>query len=68
LLGKSFPHEAEDVYESDQLLQEKVRESYAQWALRNPHDTSLHDCRQEKRALSKKIHHLLSSRNIIPVK
>lgn len=68
LLGKSFPHEAEDVYESDLALQEKVREGYAQWVMCNHEKASLHNCRQEKKMLSKKIQSVLSSKKIIPVR
>jgi len=68
LLGESFPHDAEDVYEADLELQKKVREGYTQWALRNFDTTSLHDCRQEKRVLSKKIQALLKAKNIIPTR
>lgn len=66
LIGKSFPHDAEDVYEADQALQEKVREGYAQWVVNNYDKASLHDCRQEKHVLAKKIQLVLSSKKIIP--
>lgn len=36
LLGKPHPHEAEDVYERDEKLQEAVRRLYAEWVDKNP--------------------------------
>lgn len=65
LLGKAFPHDAEDVYEADASLQEKVREGYAIWAMNNNSICTLMDCRQEKKMLSKKIQAVLVKKNII---
>lgn len=38
LLGKSFQHVAEDVYEADGELQSKVRMLYAEWADKNKNE------------------------------
>lgn len=65
LLGEAFPHAAEDVYEADLELQEKVREGYAIWAMNNSPSCTLMDCRQEKKSLSKKVQAVLVKKNII---
>lgn len=66
LLGPSFPHDAEDVYEADTELQRKVREGYSSWAFSHPLETSVLDCKQDKKILSKKIQAILKAKGIIP--
>ncbi len=66
LLGSSFPHDAEDVYEADTELQHKVREGYSIWALNHHLEVSVLDCNQDKRVLSKKIQSILKAKGIIP--
>jgi len=39
LLGKPHIHEAEDVYEKDSSLQDKVRELYADWVNKHPKES-----------------------------
>lgn len=66
LHGQAFPHEAEDVYESDLDLQDRVRFGYAQWAANNPKDCTLINCRQDKDTIFKKIRACLELKGIIP--
>lgn len=65
LCGQSFPHEAEDAYESDLDLQDRVRIGYAQWAANNPKDCTLINCRQNKDVIFKKIRACLELKGII---
>jgi len=65
LLGSSFPHAAEDVYESDAVLQQKVREGYSNWAFAHPFEVSVFDCKQDKRVLAKKIQTILEEKDIL---
>jgi len=64
-LGMSFPHEAEDVYESDKNLQEDVRIRYSLWAAKNFDVSTVIDCQQNKKKISKQIYEVLKSKNII---
>ena len=66
LYGKSYMKEAEDVYESDSVLQTKVGESYALWANRYPQSNTLINCNHDKMLISKKIRMKLESLNILP--
>lgn len=43
LIGKPYKQESEDVYESDDVLQNKVRELYTKWADRYPRETYVLD-------------------------
>jgi dTMP kinase len=65
LLGHSFPHDAEDVYESDVNLQEDVRIRYSLWAANHPHVTTVIDCQQNKKKISKQIREVLEMKKII---
>lgn len=65
LHGSSFPHEAEDVYEADTNLQEEVRIRYSMWAAAHPKETTLINCRQDKRKIAKMIRDNLKSKKII---
>ncbi len=65
LLGQSFPHEAEDVYEADKNLQEDVRIRYSLWAANNPDSTTMINCQQNKKKIAKQIREVLSSKKII---
>jgi len=66
LHGRAFPHEAEDVYESDLDLQDRVRLGYSQWAVNNSKDCTLINCRQSKDAIFRKIRTCLELKGIIP--
>lgn len=44
LLGPSYPHEAEDVYEADAVLQRNVRRAYEEWASMYPGRSAVVDC------------------------
>jgi len=65
LLGQSFPHEAEDVYEADKALQEEVRLRYAAWAMNNSDKATVIDCSQNKKKISREIRDTLKSKKII---
>ena len=66
LLGKSFRHEAEDVYESDNELQRKVRLNYADWASKNSSQTYVVlDSTSSKEKISSNIVNYLQMRGII---
>jgi len=65
LHGDSHVHEAEDSYEADSELQKNVRIEYAKWAKNNPKTTTLIDCRQEKKVISKRIRNVLYERGIL---
>ena len=65
LHGLAFPHDAEDVYESDQDLQDRVRMGYSQWAANNPQSCTLVNCRQDKKIIFKKIKASLELKGII---
>ena len=65
LLGKSFPHHAEDVYERDEELQAEVRARYYDWAVSHPETVTMLDCQQNKTRLSKQIFDVLKSKGII---
>lgn len=65
LLGESFPHEAEDVYEADLDLQKEVRIRYTAWAVDNPKEITAISCRQEKKKIAKQIREVLKSKKII---
>jgi len=43
LLGASYAHEAEDVYEADSVLQQKVRGLYAEWGDMHPKESHVFD-------------------------
>ncbi len=66
LHGKSYSHEAEDAYEADLDLQNKVREEYANWAFDNPDSTSLVDCQRDRKIVSREIKEILQSKRILP--
>lgn len=55
LLGKSHQHEAEDVYESDSLLQESVRNLYFHWHEENQRCSSVLDCSQPKDVIASQV-------------
>lgn len=66
LLGQSFPHEAEDAYEADSELQQKVRVGYGTWAANHLDETTVVDCHQDKSEISKKIQNILELKGVIP--
>ena len=43
LLGKAYAHEAEDVYEADADLQQRVRDIYAKWGDSHPKESHVFD-------------------------
>jgi thymidylate kinase len=65
LLGKSHAHEAEDVYERDTSLQQKVRELYGDWAASQ---TNAHiiDCERPKEKVAQEIKTILTITRCIP--
>lgn len=65
-LGASFPHVAEDSYESDTELQGTVSMIYSQWAAENQDVATVINCKQEKKKISKMIVDCLKQKNIIP--
>jgi len=66
LHGKSYSCEAEDTYEADLTLQNKVREEYTNWALDNPDSTSMVDCQRDKKIVSREIKKILQTKRILP--
>lgn len=66
LYGKAYSHEAEDAYEADMILQDKVREEYANWAMNNPEISSLVDCQRDRRDVARDIKEVLQSKRILP--
>lgn len=65
LIGESFPHEAEDVYEADLDLQKEVRIRYTTWAVDNPSNVTAISCKQDKKKIAKQIREVLKSKKII---
>ena len=66
LCGKSHSHEAEDAYEADMTLQDKVRVEYTRWALENPQTTTLINCQRDRKAIAKEIKQVLQAKKILP--
>lgn len=65
LHGKPFHHLAEDVYEADSNLQNKVRKLYANWAEEHE-DSTLIDSNQDKIAVSEQIKQTLYKVKLLP--
>ena len=65
LLGNSFPHEAEDVYEADKKLQESVKIGYFSWSVKNIDKCSLVSANQEKEQVTNRILESLRVKSII---
>ena len=63
--GEAYAHEAEDSYEADSELQQNVRIEYAKWAASHPKSTTLIDCRQDKKVISKKIRNVLYDKGLL---
>lgn len=55
LLGKSHMSDAEDSYEADSALQERVRSYYADWAQMHPTISSVVDCSLPRNEVSRNI-------------
>ena len=66
LHGKSHSHEAEDSYESDSELQQKVRIEYARWAFENSERASLVNCNNDKKIIARQIQETLQLNKILP--
>jgi len=66
LYGKSYKHEAEDAYEADFELQRKVRLEYSSWALEHPETTTLVNCQQDRKQVTKEIRQALKAKGILP--
>jgi len=66
LHGKSYSHEAEDTYEADLALQNKVRQEYINWALDNPDSTNVVDCQRDRKIVSREIKEILQTKRILP--
>lgn len=65
LLGKSHQHVAEDVYESDNSLQEKVRKLYAIWSEKNQDCSSAIECSQPREVVFSQIINALSNAKLM---
>ena len=65
LLGPSHKHTAEDVYESDSSLQEKVRHLYSAWASENHDKSIVVDCSQSRSEVSSRISNRLIESRIL---
>lgn len=65
LLGPSHKHIAEDVYESDDALQKKVRELYSSWAEKNHEHSFVIDCSLTREEVSSKIINRLVEKDLI---
>jgi len=55
LLGPSHKHSAEDVYESDSMLQENVRRIYLEWSRQHPQICKVIDCTQPREIIAEEI-------------
>ena len=68
LLGQPYKHESEDVYESDAILQDKVRKLYAEWSNDNPKDSHVIDgTGMDKEILFDEIRRILRTCRITPI-
>jgi thymidylate kinase len=65
LHGTSYLREAEDSYEADKDLQDKVRIGYFSWGSNNPTISTTIDCRQDKNIISRKIQTVLREKGIL---
>lgn len=61
LLGNSHSHEHEDVYESDDNLQSRVREKYRHWAELNTYSCAVVNCNNDKKLILEEIWKILWS-------
>jgi dTMP kinase len=59
LLGKSHRHDAEDTYEADDALQEKVRKLYAEWSAQHPGRSAVLDCNQPRETIAEQVRECL---------
>ena len=66
LLGKPHKHEAEDVYEADSKLQEKVRDLYAEWVNKHPKESHVVASDRSKEAVFTEIIVVLKTTRNIP--
>lgn len=65
LSGPAHKHTAEDVYESDALLQDRVRSLYVSWALKNPDVSFFIDCSKTRDEISLEIVNRLVETNLL---
>ena len=66
LHGESYLKEAEDSYEADRDLQNRVKLGYSVWALNNQNVCTMVNCRQEKSHISRRIQDVLHLKGILP--
>jgi thymidylate kinase len=66
LLGKPHKHEAEDVYEADSKLQEKVRDLYADWVNKHPKESHVVASDRSKESVFTEIIVVLKTTRNIP--
>lgn len=66
LSGESYLHEAEDSYEADLDLQDKVRLGYSMWALNNQKICTMINCRHDKMHISRRMQDVLHLKAILP--
>jgi len=65
LHGESYLKEAEDSYEADRDLQDRVKLGYSVWALNNQNVCTIVNCRQEKSHISRRIQDVLRLKGIL---
>jgi thymidylate kinase len=66
LLGKAHAHEAEDAYEKDTVLQQKVRDLYAKWVDAQEEKVHVVDCEKSKEKVAQEIRTILATVRCIP--
>jgi dTMP kinase len=67
LLGESYAHEAEDVYEADHFLQGRVRLLYAEWHKSHPTESFVfEDTGRSKQEIAADVINVLINKGIIP--
>lgn len=68
LLGQAYAHQAEDVYEADFTLQQKVRDLYAAWASSHSEESCVLDgMNASKENIAEEVVKVLQSWRIIPI-
>lgn len=67
LVGKAHPHEAEDAYERDVILQERVRRLYAAWASQADDRAHGIECSLPRDVIFSEILGVLQAARIVPM-
>jgi thymidylate kinase len=65
LLGQSHMGVAEDVYEADNSLQERVKQLYKDWAVMNLSVSSIIDCTLPREEISQKVNAALQTSSLL---